>query len=188
MRSFSYFIKAKNSKILTSALLAGLLGSGSMQALPLIGIEAGGIVGVNVGQHIRDINIQFNPSDFAYGSYLSYGAYARLWLKSTLRIAPFVKWENVATKGIRTDARFYNIQYGGVVGYAIGGIITPYVGAAYSTFNNGFSNTWALNYGVHITFPVVPIALGIDGSYQQPETNEGKIKLHRVGVTLGLQF
>ncbi|RDU72965.1 hypothetical protein CQA66_03375 [Helicobacter aurati] len=173
--------------MLAAALFVGFAGS-SAQALPLLGLEAGGIVGLNVGEHIRDININFNKSDLAYASYLSYGAYARLWIKTPLRIAPFIKWEDVATKGIAAEERFNNVQYGGVVGIPLLGIITPYIGGSYSTFTRQYENTWAFNYGVHITFPIVPIAFGIDGSFQRPKTEGHKVDLHRIGVTLALQF
>lgn len=156
------------SKVLAGALGLGLLCS-SAHALPFIGIEGGGIVSTELksGQDMK----------------FSYGAYGRLWIKLPIRLAPFVKWEVIGDKFL------YNLQYGGVVGYALFGMLTPYVGASYSTFNRDFQNTWAINYGLHFTIPLVPLAVSFDGSWQElkPFTG-GKISTNRIGVLIGLQF
>ncbi|STQ85639.1 hypothetical protein LS73_004225 [Helicobacter muridarum] len=177
MRKISYFTKICASGIVATALVAGSLGS-SASALPLIGIEAGGIVSADFSD-AKHYN--FDKSS------LSFGGYARIWLKTKIRIAPFVKFESVSSGSLLKN-RYNNIQYGAVVGYSIFGILTPYVGGSRSTFNNNLTDTWALNYGLHFTLPLVPLAIGLDGSYQKPKLDGYNMNIHRIGLTLALQF
>lgn len=180
----------KVTKCVKAAVLASVLAAGSAQALPFISPEVGGIVGtsfdaVKSGTIGGDTNI-------------TYGAYARLWLKpGSFRIAPFVKWENIT--GFTTNNavntiinggdRNNNLQYGAVLGLEFF-YLTPYVGVAYSQFTNeAIANTWALNYGLKFKIPVIPLAIGIDASWQKPKVlNTFEVDMHRIGVTLGLHF
>ena len=102
---------------------------------------------------------------------ITYGAYARLWLKpGSFRIAPFIKWENITgitqNNAVNTiingGDRNNNLQYGAVLGLEFF-YLTPYVGVAYSQFTNAtISNTWALNYGLSLEIPILPLAIGIE--------------------------
>ncbi len=177
----------KTTKCMKAAVLAGLLTAGSMQALPFISPEVGGMVGTTFD----------NVSSWNFNDHLTYGAYGRLWLKpGSFRIAPFVKWENITGFSkdnalnvvLNGNDRNNNIQYGAVVGFEFFWL-TPYVGAAYSQFTNGaISNTWALNYGLKVKIPVIPLAVGIDASWQKPKLGGIEVEMHRVSLTLGLHF
>lgn len=178
MRKISYFTKIGASGIVATTLAAGSLGS-NVNALPLIGVEAGGIVSADFSNAKR---FNFDKSSLAFGGY------ARIWLKTKIRIAPFVKFESVSSGSLLKN-RYNNIQYGAVVGYPIFGIITPYVGGSRSTFyKNSLTDTWAFNYGIHFTLPLVPLAIGLDGSYQKPKLDGYKMNIHRIGLTLAIQF
>ncbi|MCI5787679.1 hypothetical protein [Helicobacter trogontum] len=180
----------KIGKYVKTAVLASVLMAGSAQALPFISPEVGGIVGTNI-----DVLKSGRIGD---DTNLTYGAYGRLWLKpGSFRIAPFVKWENIT--GFTTNNlintiisggdRNNNIQYGAVVGLEFF-YITPYVGVAYSQFTNEtIADTWALNYGLKFKIPFLPLAIGVDASWQKPKVlNSSEVDMHRIGVTLGLHF
>lgn len=183
----------KNVKvaILAGILSTGILGGGIAQALPFVSFEAGGIVGADI-KNIDGWKFDKNTD-------LTYGAYGRIWLKpGSFRIAPFVKWESidgVSLSGALDNIisgndikRNNNLQYGVLAGFEVF-YITPYVGIAYSQFTDpALSNTWALNYGVKVKIPILPLTIGIDGSWQQPKSAGIEVNMNRIGATLGLQF
>ena len=180
----------KTTKCIKAAVLASFLAAGSAQALPFISPEVGGMVGTSFDNA--------KGWKFDDDTNITYGAYARLWLKpGSFRIAPFIKWENI-TGFSRSNLvntllsggdRNNNLQYGAVVGLEFF-YLTPYVGVAYSQFTDStISNTWALNYGLKFKIPVLPLAVGIDASWQKPKVlNTVEVDMHRVSVTLGLHF
>lgn len=185
----------KTTKCIKAVVLASVLVASSAQALPFISPEIGGMVGTS----FDSVKTQRIDSDTT----ITYGAYARLWLKpGSFRIAPFIKWENVTgfTKNNagnqilgavlgQPSIRNNNLQYGAVIGLEFF-YLTPYVGVAYSQFTDpSIADTWALNYGLKFKIPVVPLAIGLDASWQKPKVlNSADVDMHRVSLTLGLQF
>lgn len=180
----------KIMKCVKAAVLAGALVVGSAQALPLISPEVGGMVGTSF-DNAKNMKFDDNTN-------FTYGAYGRLWLKpGSFRIAPFVKWENLT--GFKQDNalgailsggdRNNNIQYGAVAGFEFF-YLTPYIGAAYSQFTGStISDTWALNYGLKFKIPILPLAIGIDASWQKPKLfNSVEMDMHRISLTFGLHF
>ncbi len=182
----------KVTKILKATVLASILTASVSQALPFISPEIGGMVGTSFDK-VKDLKIN---SDTTF----TYGAFARLWLKpGSFRIAPFVKWENISESNFNNIVgnviqgnydynRNNNLQYGVLLGLEFF-YITPYVGAAYSHFTDThLSSTWALNYGLKIKIPVIPLAVGVDASWQKPKLGDVEIDMHRVSATLSLHF
>ncbi|RDU62841.1 hypothetical protein CQA53_09035 [Helicobacter didelphidarum] len=177
-------------KILKSSLFIATLGVGVSQALPLIDIEFGVVLSTDI-KNVSSWNFN-NDTEFTYG------AYGRLWLKTgKVRVAPFIKWESIdtitANNALQTlvsgEPRTNNLQYGALFGVNLW-IFTPYVGVAYSQFTGGsFDNTWALNYGINAKIPLVPISVGIDGSWQRPKIDGGvRANINRIGFNVGIQF
>ncbi len=180
----------KIARVLKATVLAGILTAGASQALPFVSPEVGGMIGTSF-DNAKGFNINSDTN-------LTYGAFARLWLKpGSFRVAPFVKWENISEasfanhfKDIITneDSRNNNMQYGVLLGLEFF-YLTPYVGAAYSHFTDThFSSTWALNYGLKFKIPILPLAIGIDASWQKPKLSGVEIEMHRVSATLSLHF
>lgn len=181
-------MKMKNC--IKATVLASFLVAGSAQALPFVSPEVGGMIGTSF-ENVKGWS--FNDK-----TTLTYGAYGRVWLKPGIfRIAPFIKWENISgfsadnvTNAIlNLNARNNNLQYGALLGVEFFNL-TPYVGVAYSQFtDSSIENTWALNYGLKFKIPVIPLAIGIDASWQKPKiSNAVEMDMHRVSLTLGLHF
>lgn len=183
----------KTTKCIKVAVLASLLLASSSQALPLISTEFGGMLGTSFDR-AKDLNVDGDTN-------LTYGAYARVWLKpGSVRIAPFIKWENLTgfSQNTVNDAlinlmldngnRSNNLQYGAVVGFEFF-YFTPYAGISYSQFTDAaISNTWALNYGLKFDVPLFPITVGVDASWQKPKVKDLLVDMYRVNLTVGLQF
>ena len=184
----------KNMRLnpLKSVALASILTSSVAFALPFVDIEGG----VNVGTDFNQAKSVKFDKDTSY----TIGGYARLWFKPVkgLRIAPFIKYENTAGMTLNnllpsivagTEKRDNNLQYGVLIGYKLFKIFTPYIGMGYSQFlDSNLTNGFALNYGFTVKFPIVPIAFGIDGSWQQPNLGAVQLNVHRIGATVGVQF
>ncbi len=169
-------------KKVASLILAGAISVSVANALPFVDLEAGGLVSL-------DLESAFSK-DISLGSSFGFGGYARAWFKTGfVKIAPFFKYENTGT-AVDTflGNRLNNIQYGGLIGLNIP-IVTPYVGAGFSQFL-GDDIDWniALNYGVKVKIPIMPITIGIDGSWQRPKFAGVHMNVNRIGVTLGVQF
>lgn len=177
-------------KKIKASVLAIALGVGVGNALPLFDVDFGMILGT-------DFNV-VKGWEFNRDTNFTIGGYARGWFKvSKLRLAPFIKYENTA--GVKVNnvlqsivtgesRRDNNLQYGLLLGVNFG-ILTPYVGMGYSQFvNSNLSDTWALNYGLAIKIPVIPMTAGIDASWQQPFADGVRLNVHRIGVTLGVRF
>ena len=182
----------KTTKFVKATVLASFLVAGSVQALPFVSPEVGGMLGTSIDS--------VKSRTFNGDTKFTYGAYARLWLKPGLfRIAPFIKWENITGYSKNNVIpqvvmggvdRISNLQYGAVAGLELF-YFTPYVGVAYSQFTGAaISNTWALNYGLKFKIPVIPLAIGIDASWQNPRllNYAGSDMINRVSLTLGFEF
>lgn len=177
-------------KKLKASVLAVALCAGASQALPLLDVDFGMTLGtdINTAKHFKfDSNTNF-----------TIGGYARGWFKvSKMRLAPFIKYENTAGLTINNafqsivtgeSKRDNNLQYGLLLGVNLA-IFTPYVGMAYSQFiNSNLSDTWALNYGLAIKIPVVPLSVGLDASWQRPFLHGVELNVHRIAVTFGVRF
>ncbi len=172
--------------ILSSILVAGA--TGITQALPFINLEAGMLIGTDIK----------SVTNISPDTSFTYGAYGRIWLKpGNFRIAPFFKWENIdgvvlngtgIWNAFIEGPRNNNLQYGVLLGVEFFNI-SPYVGIAYSHFTDGgWSSTWALNYGLKFKIPILPFAIGIEGSWQRPEVSGVKIDMNRIGAFLAIQF
>ena len=123
---------------ITSAFSASF---GVLEISPEIGISGGKISSTN-----------YNPTN--------YGGYARIWLGTFgFVVAPQAKIDFYSQKYGGSSVN--NGQYGASIGtnFGLGVRLTPYIGANYSSFNKVFKDTWALNAGLKLKFPVLPLAL-----------------------------
>lgn len=126
---------------------------------------------------------------------LTLGGYARVWIEALgITIAPQVKYDRLPSLGLN-NKKINNLQYGGLLGYRIPIIgLTPFVGASYSTFSGGGeanpSNTYALNFGVRLEVPFIPLlTLGLEGSWQKPDlAKRSKVDMLNLGIAVGLSF
>ncbi len=153
----------------TSAFSASL---GVLEVSPEIGLSGGKISSDG-----------YNPSN--------YGAYARIWLGTFgFVVAPQAKIDFYSQKYGGNSLN--NGQYGASIGtnFGLGVRLTPYVGANYSSFNKVFNDTWALNAGLKVKFPVLPLALSFQYTYQNPELagTSTTRTMHNVQFLLGLHF
>ncbi|PAF43910.1 hypothetical protein [Helicobacter sp. 11S03491-1] len=155
-------------------------------------ITATSLFGIGIG------NYQISPEIGANLSYqksdkndFTYGGYARVWLGvSRIVLAPQFKYD-VITKSNHMSTAYKNMQIGALVGFEVPILpLTPYIGASYSTFwGVGLKDTVSFNYGIKVKIPLIPLTVGLDGSYQKPKTTAlGRINMNRFGVTIGVSF
>lgn len=201
-------------KLLKVSILSVVLCS-SMQALPFLDIEFGGMVGLDIrdggykgGTDGTSVGISTNglslKNENISNTKLAYGGYARVWLGPMIKIAPFVKYEGAVgigsaqlslNKDVSTSfVSYQNMQYGGLLGIRIPVIgLVPYAGASYSQFMNSpdLENTVAFNYGIKWEIPLIPaLTIGLDGSYQKPKVlkTDARANINRLQFTIGLEF
>lgn len=122
----------------------------------------------------------------------TYGGYARIWLGvSRIVIAPQFKYD-VITKSNNVSTAYKNMQIGGLLGFDVPVLpLLPYIGISYSNFRGiNLDDTYAINYGVRIGVPLVPLLfVGIDGSWQNPKIiGGGSYNINRIGAIIGIEF
>lgn len=123
---------------------------------------------------------------------MNYGAYARVWLGALgWVVAPQVKWDHYGqTNGVDSYA---NTQIGASIGRNFGLVVmrlTPYIGVNRSSFTKGFDNTISYNAGIKLKPALIPLALSVQYTYQNPDiigTNTS-FAMHNVQLMLGLHF
>lgn len=108
------------------------------------------------------------------------GGSVRLWFGRHFLISPNFSWVyNVSSHEL-------NSQYGGLIGWAFKSMPSVlYFGASYSTYDKHLSDRYAINYGLRMDVPAVPLlTIGFDGSYQP--YSGSKHGYNRLAFTLGL--
>lgn len=149
---------------------------GILEISPEIGVAAGK---AKVGDPAN-----YNPTN--------YGGYARVWLGTLgIVVAPQAKFDYYSKQsGIDS---FNNTQYGASIGTNFGLVVlrlTPYIGANYSHFNKFFADTVAYNAGIKLKPAVLPLAVSLQYTYQNPDVigTNSSATMHNVQLMLGLHF
>ena len=159
-----------------SASLASAVEIASFEISPEIGVSAGKVV----------------SSKWDNYTPMNYGAYARVWLGAFgWVVAPQVKWDSYE-KGSGINP-YTNTQIGASLGRNFSLVVlrlTPYVGINQSTFSKVFSDTTSYNVGIKLKPALIPLAVSLQYTYQNPDlvgTNTSFV-MHNVQVLLGLHF
>lgn len=165
-------------------LLALGLSAGLLSAVEFASFEISPEFGGVAGKVVSSESDNYKPTN--------YGAYARVWLGAfSWVVAPQVKWDYYGETGGRSS--YSNTQVGASIGHNFGLVVmrlTPYIGANYSKFNKDFDNTIAYNAGIKLKPAIIPLAISLQYSYQNPDivgTNTS-FAMHNMQVLLGLHF
>ncbi|MGI0406506.1 hypothetical protein ACRE1U_04270 [Helicobacter himalayensis] len=167
------------------ALVFGVFSTFSASSAIDLGIlEISPEIGVVAGKAKVKNPIEYNPTN--------YGGYARVWVGTLgIVVAPQAKFDYYSKQD--NKAAFSNTQYGASIGTNFGLVVlrlTPYIGANYSRFNKFFADTVAYNAGIKLKPAVLPLAVSLQYTYQNPDIigTNSSITMHNVQLMLGLHF
>ena len=153
-------------------------------AVEFAGVEISPEIGGSVGKVVSSEWDNHKP--------MNYGAYARVWVGVfDWVVAPQVKWDHYEKTGLFDSNS--NTQFGASLGHNFGLVVlrlTPYIGVNRSTFNKTFVDTISYNAGIKLKPAIIPLALSVQYTYQNPDFVGTNISfaMHNVQVMLGLHF